>query len=54
VLGSLLEIPLVWENDVKRMIMELRGRELDIEGLKGRERTPKSGSFIVRISRGPA
>ncbi len=46
----LLEIPLVWPKDVNEMIMSLHGTELDIEGLTGRERTPKPGHMIVRRS----
>lgn len=49
VLGSLLEIPLVWQSDVNEMIMSLRGKELEVEGLKPPERTPKRGHVIVRM-----
>jgi three-Cys-motif partner protein len=48
-LGSLLELPLVWQSDVNEMIMSLRGKELEVEGLKPRERTPKRGHVIVRM-----
>ncbi len=48
ILGSLLELPLVWQSDVNELIMSLRGTELDIEGLKPRERTPKRRHVIVR------
>ncbi len=47
VLGSLLELPLVWQSDVNELIMDLRGRELEVEGLQPRERTPKRGHVIV-------
>jgi three-Cys-motif partner protein len=47
VLGSLLEIPLFWRSDANDMIRSLRGKELEIEGLKPLERTPKPGHFIV-------
>jgi hypothetical protein len=47
-LVALLEIPLVWESDVKRMIMELRDAgDLEVKGLKGRERTPKAGHVLI-------
>jgi len=47
-LTSLLEMPLVWESDVKRMIMDLHDSgELDLEGLKPRERTPKPGHILM-------
>lgn len=42
VLGVLLEMPLVWESDVKDMIDAMRRcGELEVEGLKPRERTVK-------------
>jgi three-Cys-motif partner protein len=47
-LGSLLELPLVWRSDVNEMIMDLRGRDLEVEGLQLRERTPKPHHVIVR------
>jgi three-Cys-motif partner protein len=50
-LGSLLELPLVWRSDVNEMIIELRGKELEIEGLQPRERTPKPHHFIVSKGR---
>ncbi|MBM4440822.1 MAG: three-Cys-motif partner protein TcmP [Candidatus Rokubacteria bacterium] len=47
-LTSLLEMPLVWESDVKQLIAELRDSgELEVRGLKMRERTPKEGHFLV-------
>jgi hypothetical protein len=49
VLGSLLELPLVWQSDVNEMIMDLRGKELEVEGLQPRERTPKRGHVIIRM-----
>src|SRR5258708_3934029 len=48
IVGSLLELPLVWQSDVNKMIMDLRGKELEVEGLRARERTPKRGYMIVR------
>ena len=48
-LATLLELPLVWEADVKRIVLDLRGAgELDVVGLKPRERTPKKGHVLVR------
>lgn len=48
-LASLLELPLVWEADVKRMIMDLRdAHEIDVVGLKPPERAPKKGHLLVR------
>jgi three-Cys-motif partner protein len=46
---SLLEMPLIWESDIKEMVKSLcdEGR-IDIEGMKGRERTPKPGHVLVR------
>lgn len=48
VLGSLLELPLVWQSDINEMIMTLKGKELEVEGLQPRERTPKPGHWIVK------
>lgn len=45
-LPSLLELPLVWESDVKEMIMARCGRELEIVGMKPRERTVKPGHTL--------
>jgi len=48
-LASLLELPLVWEADVKRMILDLRDAgELNVVGLNPPERTPKKGHLLVR------
>jgi three-Cys-motif partner protein len=48
VLGALLEMPLVWESDVKEMVIGLRDTgEIEIRGLKPRERTPKKGHVLV-------
>jgi len=48
-LASLLELPLVWEADVKRMIMDLRdAQEIEVVGLYPPERTPKKGHLLVR------
>lgn len=47
-LANLLELPLVWESDVKGMIMKMRDSdEVDVIGLKPRERTPKKGHVVV-------
>lgn len=51
-LAALLELPLVWESDVKRMIIELRDAdEIEVRGMKPRERTPKQGHVLVRRDR---
>jgi len=48
-MASLLELPLVWEADVKRMIMDLRdAHEIDVAGLNPPERTPRKGHVLVR------
>jgi hypothetical protein len=48
-LATLLELPLVWEADVKRIILDRRGAgELDVVGLNPPERTPKKGHVLVR------
>jgi hypothetical protein len=48
-LATLLELPLVWEADVKRIILDLRDTgELDVVGLNPPERTPKKGHVLVR------
>jgi len=47
-LATLLELPLVWEGDVKRIILEMRDAgELDVVGLNPPERTPKKGHILV-------
>ena len=49
VLKSLLELPLVWESDIKEMVTSLHAQgEIQIEGLKPRERTPKSGHILLK------
>ena len=48
-LATLLELPLVWEADVKRIILDLRDAgELDVVGLNPPARTPKKGHVLVR------
>lgn len=48
-LAELHELPLVWEADVKRIILDLRGAgELNVVGLNPPERTPKKGHVLVR------
>ena len=43
-----LEIPLVWESDVKELLREMRKNgEIEVQGLTGRETTPKVGHRIV-------
>ena len=47
-LGVLLEMPFVWESDVKRWISALHiAGEVDIPDLKGKERLPKRGYRII-------
>lgn len=47
-LATLLEMPLVWESDVKELIMALHDAgELKVRGLKPRERTPKKSHLLV-------
>jgi three-Cys-motif partner protein len=47
-LAALLEMPLVWESDVKELIMELHiAGELAVRDLKPRERTPKKNHVLV-------
>ena len=49
ILAKVLEIPLVWERDIKAWVMEMRAAgKVEIEGMTGRERTPKPGHVIVR------
>ncbi len=50
VLGSLLELPLVWEKKVVRQIIEEQrdAGQLKIEGMSTRQRTVKKGCFLVR------
>ena len=50
--AAMLELPLVWESDVKDAVMELRKiGTVEIEGLKPLERTPKPGHFLIRRGR---
>jgi three-Cys-motif partner protein len=47
-LGVVLEIPLVWESDVKHWLKEMRKNgEIEIPGLTGRATIPKQGHQIV-------
>ena len=47
-LGEVLEIPLVWESDVKEWLREMRrSGEIEVQGLTGRATTPKVGHRIV-------
>jgi three-Cys-motif partner protein len=46
--AAMLELPMVWESDVKDLVAMLKAKGvLDVQGLKPRERTPKSGHFLV-------
>ena len=50
-LSTLLELPLVWEADIKRIILDLRvAGELDVVSLNLPKRTPKKGHLLVRRS----
>lgn len=50
--GAMLELPLVWESDVRTIILERKKHgSIDIIGLKSRERTPKPGHFLVKRGR---
>lgn len=52
-LANLLELPLVCKSDVKRIVLDLRNAgELDVLGLKPRERTLKIGHVLVRKDSG--
>lgn len=49
ILARILEIPLVWERDIKAWVMEMRAAgKVEIEGMRVREQTPKPGHVIVR------
>lgn len=51
VLRSLLELPLVWEKQAVRQIIDeqCEAGRLKIEGLKGRQRIVKKGCVLVRV-----
>lgn len=50
ILADLLERPLVWKSDINLWIMDMRKNgEIDILGIKPREKTPKPGHIIVPI-----
>lgn len=47
--GAMLELPFVWESDVKAIVMKRqRLGQLEIVGLKPRERTPKRGHMLLK------
>ena len=47
-LGTLLELPLVWQGDLNEWLNEMRKRgEIHVPDLQGRERTPKIG-YVIR------
>jgi len=47
--GALLEVPLVWESDIKEIVADRRKLgTVEVLGLKPRERTPKPGHFLVK------
>lgn len=46
-IGIVLEIPLVWESDIRAALQSLRGKsQIEIIGLRERERVPKRGNVI--------
>jgi three-Cys-motif partner protein len=48
ILGFLLEMPLVWENDIQQIIKNMRqAGELSLENWKPRERTIKPGHVLI-------
>lgn len=48
IMYPLLERPLIWESDVKRMILELRSDgKIQIEGMTPRQRVPKPENLLV-------
>lgn len=47
-LADVLEMPLVWESDLRQLLTDMRiAGEIDIQGLKPRERTPKPGHILI-------
>ena len=51
VLAALLERPLIWESDIKSLVAKMRrDGELDVEGLRARERTVKWGQGHVLVA----
>lgn len=47
--GAMLEVPLVWEDDVKQLVLQLRTEgKIEIEGMRPSERTPKPGHVLVK------
>jgi hypothetical protein len=54
VLGVLLEMPLVWESDVQQFVKDMRkAGEIDVQGLRPRERTVKPAHVLVSASPRP-
>lgn len=52
ILADLLERSLVWKSDINLWIMDMRKNgEIDILGIKSREKTPKPGHIIVPIQK---
>ena len=53
VLGLMLEFPLVWESDVREVVLGLRDSGvIDIENWKPRQRVPNEGNLLVLTRQG--
>lgn len=49
-LGHVLELPLIWESDLKDLILQLRDESvLVIENMKARQQRPQSGHFLRAV-----
>ena len=47
--GAMLEVPMVWESDVKESVLRLwTDGKIEIKGMRPTERTPKSGHILVK------
>lgn len=47
----MLELPFVWESDVKDIVLKMRDEgQLTIQGLRSRERTPKEGHVLIALA----
>ena len=50
--ATVLEIPLVWESDLRTLVMEMKDAgEITIPAMRVRERTPKPGHVLVFVNR---
>ena len=51
ILGQLLERPMVWSSDVKRIALEFAAKnQVRISGLRDKERVPKEDSIIIWVA----